>query len=108
MPILKKISLNILIIGYLLAGINHFVHPDGYIKIIPGYLPFHYTLNIVAGICEIAFALLLIFPYTRAWGAWLIILMLAAFLPVHITMLQQAPMQLGTLQVTPLAAWIRL
>lgn len=108
MKTLKKFSLFFLITGYIIAGINHFVHPDGYIKIIPHYLPYPVVLNSLAGICEITFAILLIFPATRNWGAWLIILMLAAFLPVHITMLQQAPMQLGKLHVTPLLAWIRL
>lgn len=105
---LKKISLIILVIGYIAAGINHFVHPDGYIKIIPGYLPYHQALNYMAGACEIIFGLLLIFKATRNVGIILLILMLAAFLPVHITMLQQAPLQLGSLRVTPLIAWIRL
>lgn len=108
MHILKKISLIILVIGYTAAGINHFVHPDGYINIIPGYLPYPQALNFIAGICEILFAALLIFPATRKWGAWMIILMLAAFLPVHLSMLLQAPMQLGKLYVTPALAWIRL
>jgi len=105
---MKKISLIILIVGYTAAGINHFVHPAGYVRIIPNWLPYPVMLNYIAGVCEIVFAAMLIFPATRAWGAWLIVLMLAAFLPVHITMLQQAPMQLGSLTVTPLAAWIRL
>ncbi|WP_158825119.1 DoxX family protein [Mucilaginibacter lacusdianchii] len=108
MTILKRISLLILIIGYIAAGINHFIHPVGYIRIIPDYLPFHYTLNILAGVCEVMFGLMLIFKPTRKWGAWLIVLMLATFLPVHITMLLQAPMQLGSIKVTPFVAWIRL
>lgn len=108
MPTLKKLSLIVLIAGYTLAGINHFVHPAGYIHIIPNYLPFATVLNALAGVCEIIFAVLLIFKPTRKWGAWFIILMLAAFLPVHITMLQQAPLHLGNLYVTPLIAWMRL
>ena len=105
---LKKISLVILIIAYIAAGINHFIHPDGYIKIIPNYLPYHQALNYIAGACEIIFGVLLIFPASRNAGVILLILMLAAFLPVHITMLQQAPLQLGSLYVTPLIAWVRL
>jgi uncharacterized membrane protein len=105
---LKKISRYILIIGYIAAGLNHFIHPDGYVSIIPAYLPFPATLNIIAGLCEIAFGTMLIFKDTRKWGAWLIIILLAAFLPVHITMLQQAPLQVGKLLVTPAIAWIRL
>jgi uncharacterized membrane protein len=105
---LKLISLLILIVGYTAAGINHFIHPEGYLRIIPNYLPYHHALNILAGVCELAFGLMLIFKDTRKWGAWLLVLLLAAFLPVHITMLLDAPMQLGSLKVTPLIAWIRL
>ena len=105
---LKKISLIILIVGYVVAGLNHFVHPDGYIKIIPRYLPYPEALNIIAGVCEIIFGAMLISATTRNLGIVMLVLMLAAFLPVHITMLQQAPLQVGSLWVTPLIAWIRL
>lgn len=105
---LKKVSLVILIVVYIAAGINHFIHPNGYIKIIPHYLPQPEALNYVAGMCEFVFGSMLIFSSTRKWGALFLILMLAAFIPVHITMLQQAPLQVGKLYVTPLLAWLRL
>jgi uncharacterized membrane protein len=105
---LKKISLVVLIVGYMTAGINHFIHPDGYIKIIPHYLPYPEALNYIAGACEIIFGAMLIFTTTRNLGSILLIIMLAAFLPVHFTMLQQAPLMVGSLLVTPLIAWIRL
>lgn len=108
MTIIKKISLIVLIIFYMAAGINHFRSPASYIKIIPGYLPYPAVLNVLAGICEIGFALLLIFSKTRRFAAWGIVLMLIAFLPVHISMIGDAPLQLGDLTVTPLLAWIRL
>ncbi len=105
---LKKISLIILIVFYIAAGINHFVHPDGYIKIIPHYMPAPHLLNYLAGACEIVFGALLIFSPTRNLGIALLILMLAAFVPVHIMMLQQAPMHLGRWLITPTIAWIRI
>jgi uncharacterized membrane protein len=108
MRILKNISLAILVIGYLLAGANHFIHPQGYYRIIPPYLPYPVLLNILAGFFEIMFALLLIRPKTRKVASWGIILMLAAFLPVHITMLMNAPLKVGYILVTPGIAWIRL
>lgn len=104
----KKISLVVLILFYLIAGINHFRDPESYFKIIPHYLPHPAILNLLAGVCEIAFALLLIFSKTRRFGAWGIMLMLIAFLPVHITMIGQAPVQVGSFIVTPLLAWTRL
>jgi uncharacterized membrane protein len=105
---LKKISLVVLILFYLVAGINHFRNPSSYIKIIPGYLPFPQILNLLAGFFEISLALLLVFTKTRTLAAWGIILMLLAFLPVHISMIGNAPLTLGSLKVTPLIAWIRL
>ncbi|MBD1386103.1 DoxX family protein [Mucilaginibacter rigui] len=108
MRILKNVSLGILVIGYLAAGTNHFIHPQGYYRIIPSYLPYPVLLNILAGFFEILFALLLIRPKTRKVASYGIILMLIAFLPVHITMLTDAPLKVGDLWVTPTIAWIRL
>lgn len=98
----------LLVVLYAGAGVNHLWHPDGYVRIIPAYLPFHTLLNYLAGVAEISLALLLIFKATRKAAAWLIVLMLAAFLPVHIDMLVHAPIQLGKLRVTPALAWARL
>ena len=105
---IEKISVVIIVIFYFLAGMNHFIHPQGYYRIIPRYLPFPVVLNIIAGFFEILFALLMIRPKTRKVAAWGIILMLAAFLPIHITMLFNAPLKVGNLLVTPLIAWLRL
>ena len=108
MTLLKKISLTVLIIGYLCAGINHFVHPAGYLHIIPTYIPFPKLMNILSGCFEVVFALLLIVPKGRPIAAMGIIVMLALFLPVHIQMVINAPFQLGSLTVTPLIAWLRV
>ncbi len=104
----KILSLIVLITGYLIAGSNHFLNPKSYIKIIPPYLPFKSMLNIVAGVCELLFAILLIFKRTREFAAWGIIFMLIAFIPVHTKMVRDAPFWLGSFTVTPLIAWVRL
>lgn len=108
MGLTKKISLWVLIIGYLLAGSNHFVHPSGYIAIIPAYIPFPKLMNTLAGGFELLFALLLVNPKSRPFAAWGIILMLTAFLPVHIDMLIRSPFILGSFLVTPFIALARL
>ena len=105
---LKKISLVIMVIGYGAAGLNHFRNPASYIKIIPPYFPHPEILNIAAGIFEIGFAVMLLFGRSRRLAAWGIILMLIAFLPVHIKMVIDAPFMLGDLKVTPFIAWLRL
>ena len=105
----KKTGLIILIVAYIIAGLNHFRDPDSYIKIIPNYLPYPNVLNILAGFCELWFAILLIFKKTRSGAAWGIVLMLIAFIPVHIQMVIDAPFLLGgTTKVTPFIAWVRL
>jgi len=103
----KKISLALLIIGYLLAGINHFRIPAFYIGIIPKYLPFPNILNTLAGVLEIAGGLGLILKSTRKFAAWGIVLMLIAFIPVHIAMFS-GHTQIGATHVQPIWAWVRL
>ncbi len=107
MSTIKKISLVLLVIGYIAAGMNHFRVPAFYIGIIPHYLPYPVILNTLAGICEIAFGLMLIFKPTRKIAAWGIVLMLIAFLPVHIAMLG-GHTEVSGKSVTPLLAWARL
>jgi uncharacterized membrane protein len=108
MKMIKNISLTILIIGYLYAGVNHFRNPDGYVRIIPQYIPFPILVNYLSGAFEILFGFLMLFNATRSIGAWGICLLLIAFLPVHIQMIIDAPFKMGTLTVTPLVAWARL
>jgi uncharacterized membrane protein len=105
---LKKGSLVLLIIGYLAAGFNHFRVPDFYKAIIPPYLPHPEIINVLAGCCEIGFAILLIFAKTREFAAWGIVFMLIFFIPVHIEMVRNVPYRLSGAVVLPVLAWIRL
>ena len=100
---LKKISLIIMILFYIAAGINHFWHPAGYYSIIPPYLPHPHMINIIAGIAEICGGLLLIFPATRKFAAYGIIAMLIAFMPAHIYMIQE-----GGILAPLWVAWLRI
>ena len=108
MTTLKKVSTITLILGYIAAGINHFRAPEFYIAIIPQCIPYPQFMNAAAGIFEIIFGLGLAFKVTRKYAAWGIVLMLAAFLPVHISMITDAPFRVGTTTVNPLLAWLRL
>lgn len=49
MRLLKKASLVLLVIIYLAAGAYHFRAPEGYINIIPQYIPLPKLMNIAAG-----------------------------------------------------------
>ncbi len=105
--VMKKWSLLFLVILYVGAGINHFMHPDFYISIMPPYIPMHATMVAVSGVAEVVLGLLLISAQTRKWAAILITLMLIVFTPVHIFMLEQA-YKVTNYRVSILNAWIRL
>ena len=105
---LKKISLLLLILLYVGAGVNHFWHPDFYYAIIPPYLPNPYLINIAAGTSEIILGILLIFSATRKVAVYLIIAMLVAFIPVHIYMIQKGGCMNKVVCIPLLEAWLRL
>jgi uncharacterized membrane protein len=72
---------------YIAAGLNHFINPNFYLKIMPPWIPYPKEMVLISGVCEILFALLLIFPFTRRLGAWGIILLLVAVFPANVQML---------------------
>lgn len=71
---------------YVLAGINHFIVPDLYMKIMPPYLPYHRELVEISGICEMICGILLLLKPTRRLGAWLTVALLIAVFPANIQM----------------------
>ncbi len=73
----------------------------------PPYVPLQKALVIISGVAEIILALLLLFKATRRVACILIALMLVAFLPVHIFMLQQAYLN-SNYQINISMAWLRL
>ncbi|MEO5984130.1 MAG: DoxX family protein [Ferruginibacter sp.] len=85
---LRKISLYVMATFYFFAGVNHFIKPLVYKKMLPPFLPFHSVLNYASGFLELGFAILLVFPKTRNFASTGIIVLLIAFIPVHIYMLQ--------------------
>ncbi|MCZ4221693.1 DoxX family protein [Pedobacter rhodius] len=103
-----KLFLWIYAVFYILAGINHFISTAAYYVIMPEWLPAHGFLIYLSGIIEIVLGFLLLFSRSRKTASILIILMLIAFVPAHIYMIQKAPFMLGKILVTPFVAWARL
>lgn len=73
--------------AYVAAGINHFLHPETYLAIMPPWMPAHFFFVIVSGIAELMLGFFLLFPSTRRFAAWGIILLLVAVFPANIQML---------------------
>jgi uncharacterized membrane protein len=83
----NKISLYSMAALYVLAGINHFVNPDFYKKIMPPWLPWHYPLIYISGVAEIVLGLLLLPVQTRKIAAWGIIILLIVVFPANVQMM---------------------
>jgi uncharacterized membrane protein len=105
---IKKISLVILAVFFLLAGVNHFWHPEDYYALIPPYLPAQQFINMASGAFEILVGILLLFPATRKAGAFGIISLLILFIPAHIYMIQMRGCLSPEICVPEVVAWLRL
>lgn len=71
---------------FVVAGVNHFVNPAFYLKIMPPYLPWHLPLVYASGVAETALGLLLLTrKFTRA-AAWGLVALLVAVFPANVHM----------------------
>jgi uncharacterized membrane protein len=89
---------------FVVAGLNHFVMPDFYLKITPLYLPMHQAINVLVGFAEIALGVGVVFPATRRAAGWGSIMLLIAVFPANIYVFQNQHL----LDASPAAHLIRL
>lgn len=104
MKILKLVLKYLLGLFFVLAGINHFVDPAFYLKIMPPYLPWHEFLNYLSGLLEIVFGALLLVPRFQRLAAWGIIVVLVGVFPANIHMALHPELS----EVPQFALWLRL
>ena len=108
---MKKVKIASIVamsIFYIWAGIQHFIDPAWFVKIMPPYLPFHYEAVYLSGFFEILFGLMLLLPMTRYLAAWGLILLLIAVYPANIYLaFNEAPQKALGISAF-VASWIRL
>lgn len=92
----RKMSLWLQGLFYLIAGINHFVQPQIYLKMMPTWLPYPEFLQLLSGAFEILCAIALLIPRTQVMAAWGIIGLLIAVFPanLHVALENGAPMSI--------------
>ena len=67
------------------AGVQHFINPDFFLKVIPPFLmDFGLPIVYISGIIEIVIGLLLLTNKYQYLGALSFFLLMIAFLPLHI------------------------
>jgi uncharacterized membrane protein len=67
----------------IMGGRFHFTNPEIYMPFIPDFLPKD-LVNKAVGILEIAIGIAVFFPQTRLYATLGLLLMMLAFLPLHI------------------------
>jgi len=82
----KQISIWLIGIIFIIAGINHFLNPDFYTAIMPPYLPYHLELVYISGVFEILGGIGILIPRLQKWAGWGLILLLIAVFPANIHM----------------------
>lgn len=86
MKTVKKILQWIFGAALALAGVNHFLNPAFYLKMMPPILPAPLFLIYLSGALEIALGVLLLIPRFTRLAAWGAIALLIAVYPANIYM----------------------
>ncbi len=102
---LKSILKYIFGILFIVAGLNHFISPSFYLKIMPPYLPWHLFLVYLSGLCEIAGGAFLLVPRFARLAAWGLIALLLAVFPANIYMATHPELYA---EISPTLLWLRL
>lgn len=90
---------------YVLAGVMHFVNSDFFLRIMPPYLPFHYAIVLISGVCEIGLGIALMVPKTSRMAGWGLIALLIAVFPANLHMAMHPDL---FSEMSPTALYIRL
>ena len=86
MNLVKKILQWLLSVAMIFAGINHFLSPTFYLRMMPPVLPAHLFLIYLSGIFEIALGILFLIPKFTRLASWGMIALLIAVFPANIYM----------------------
>lgn len=102
---IKDISLVVMAVFYIAAGINHFRTPEFYYRIIPPWLGSKKLINLLSGWAEVILGVALLIPSISTLAAWGVIALLIAVYPANIYHLQQRG---AGMKVPMWALWVRL
>ena len=80
----KQVFKYLLAIFFIMAGINHFVAPEFYLRIMPPYLPYPSLLHQLAGAAEILLGAMVLVPRWQRLAAWGLVLLLVAVYPANL------------------------
>lgn len=107
------LSLVLIAIIFVAAGVLHFLKPAPFIRIVPPWLPAPALLVAISGACEIMGGIGVLLPVTRVAAGWGLVALLVAVFPANVQMLADAharhasrAWELALVARLPLQAWL--
>jgi uncharacterized membrane protein len=98
-------SQRLLSVAFITTGVLHFLRPETYEQIVPGYLPAHHEIVLVSGAAEIAGGVGVALVRSRsAAGIWLVALLILVF-PANVNMAVHSE---RFASIAPALLWARL
>lgn len=108
MPLLQRAGLTLMGLFYVFAGVLHFLRPEAYLPMMPGYLPAPRALIYVSGAAEVLGGVGVLIPRTRRAAAWGLVALLVAVWPANLHIaLENVPL-FGAEQGAGAWNWVRL
>ena len=104
----KPVLLWVMALAYILAGFNHLLNPEFYLRIMPPGLPSPEWLNLFSGLAEIVLGVFVLEPRIRVLAAWGIIALLIAVFPANVYLALHDVGAEGPGSGLGAANWIRL
>ena len=82
----RHVALIGLSVFFVIAGANHFLDPDFYLRMMPGYLPAHGFLVAFSGLTEMGLGVAVLAPSLRQKAGWGLIGLLVVVFPANLHM----------------------
>jgi len=108
LPSVRAASPYLLSLLLLAAGVNHFVNPEAYDRLVPRSLPAHRTITYVSGLAELVCAAAVATPRSRRAGGWLTAALFVAVFPANVQLALDGGFGGSSFFGSATAAWLRL
>lgn len=82
----KTILQYVLALSMVGAGVNHFLNPRVYMRMMPAYLPRPKELVLLSGVAEVLLGVFLVVPATTRLAAWGLVALFVAVFPANLHM----------------------
>ena len=103
-PSRKTVSRGLLAAFFIGAGAMHFVAPEAYERITPGWVPYPREAVYLSGVAEIAGGAMVLVPRLRPFAGPYLIALLAAVFPANVQMAFEPERH----SIAPALLWLRL